>query len=253
VGEAWNAAAHIWWGGYNEFGDINRRYIIDPTILRIFGQVEGKQILDAGCGNGYLCRLLSKKGAKMVGVDLSEEAIQMAKTAESKTPLGIQYHVGSLSDLSMLKNDEFDFVVSNIVLCDLPDLDRTFIEIRRVLKPNGKLVFTILHPCFSSPPIRGWVRKPLDSDRAEDWLHWKVDRYFDRCIEEWQFGELPPLYGFHRTLSDYIQSLLNNGFTLTEFEEPVPQRKDVEEHYRQLNDGERIPWFLIIGAIKSSM
>jgi 2-polyprenyl-3-methyl-5-hydroxy-6-metoxy-1,4-benzoquinol methylase len=251
VGEAWDIAANIWWGGYDEFGDTNRRYIIDPTILRILGQVEGKLVLDAGCGNGYLCRRLSQKGARMVGIDVSKEAIRMARSAESDAPLNIQYYVGSLGDLSMFSNNTFDLIVSNIVLCDLPDVNQALAEIHRVLNKSGKLVFSIMHPCFSSPPIHGWVRRPRDSDRSEDWLYWKVDRYFERGIEEWQFGDLPPLYGFHRPLSDYVQSLIRNGFLITDFEEPIPLKKDVEQHYRQLNDGERIPWFLVIGAVKS--
>ena len=251
VGEAWDRAANRWWGGYDEFGDKNRRYIIDPAILAILGQVEGKRILDAGCGNGYLCRLLSKKGARMVGVDVSEEAIEMAKVAERRDPLGIRYHVGSLCNMSMFRNSMFDAVVSNIVLSDLQDMNSAFAEIRRVLKSRGKLVFSIMHPCFSSAPVHGWVKRPLDSDRAEDWLYWKVDRYFERGIEEWRYGDLPPLYSFHRPLSDYVKALINNGFVLTDFEEPVPAKKDIEEHYRELNDGERIAWFLVVGTVKT--
>ncbi|MDH5795278.1 MAG: hypothetical protein OEZ24_04140, partial [Candidatus Bathyarchaeota archaeon] len=58
-------------------------------------------------------------------------------------------------------------------------------------------------------------------------------------------------YSFHRTLSDYMNTLLKNGFTISDFEEPVPKEKDMEEHHRELNDFERIPWFLVIGASKS--
>jgi 2-polyprenyl-3-methyl-5-hydroxy-6-metoxy-1,4-benzoquinol methylase len=67
VGEAWDRYANEWNKRYTELGDKNRQYIIDPSILNILGRVKGKRILDAGCGNGYLCRLLSTKGAKMMG------------------------------------------------------------------------------------------------------------------------------------------------------------------------------------------
>jgi len=192
VGEAWSEAADRWWGKYGEFGDTNRRYIIDPAILSILGDIQGKQVLDAGCGNGYLSRLLSKKGAKVTGVDVSEKAIDLAKAAVSETQ-GIEYYVRSLCDLSIFKKNTFDFVVSNIVLCDLQDLKRVILEIRRVLKINGKLVFSIMHPCFTSPPVHGWVRKPLDSGRIEDWIYWKVDRYFERSTEVWKEENLPAL------------------------------------------------------------
>ena len=250
VGEAWDRGTKIWWDRYSAYGDINRRYIIGPAMLSILGQVQGKQILDAGCGNGYLSRLLSDRGARMVGVDLSTKAIEMARAAELDKPEGIQYHVGSICDLSMFRDETFDSVISNIVLCDLQDLKKAMAEIHRVLKPKGGLVFSIMHPCFTSPPVHGWVKRPLDSDRAEDWLHWKVDGYFERGIEEYRYGDLPTLYGFHRPLSDYLKALIGSGFTLTDFEEPVPKEKDVEEHHRELNDGNRIAWFLVIGAIR---
>jgi len=251
VGEAWDRIADVWHSGYNEFGDVNRQYVIDPAILRILREVKGKRILDAGCGNGYLCRLLSKKGAEMVGVDVSTKFIEIAQTIEKNEPMNIEYHVGSVCDLSMCDDDAFDAVVSNIVFCDLQDLEKAIKEIHRALKPRGKLVFSITHPCFSSSAVHGWVRKPIDSQRKEDWLYWIVDRYFDHTVEEWSAFDRPPIYGFHRPLSEYIKVLLRNGFTITDFEEPVPTDKDIEEHYREFgNECNRIPWFLIIGALK---
>ena len=252
VGEAWSRVAEDWWGRYDEFGDVNRRYIIDPSILSILGDVEDKHILDAGCGNGYLSRLLLKRGAKVTGVDASEKAIETAVAAESEEYSGIKYYARSLTDLSVFKKNTFDAVVSNIVLCDLQDLKQAISEIRRVLKSNGKLVFSIMHPCFTSPPVHGWLKKPLDSSRLEDWLYWKVDRYFERSTGIWKQGSLSALYSFHRPLSDYMKLLIQNKFMLTDFEEPVPLKKDVEEHYRSLCDGDRIAWFLVIGAVKMS-
>ena len=250
VGKAWDRGADMWYSRHTDFGDLNRQYVIDPALLRILGRVEGKRILDAGCGNGYLCRLLSKKGAEMVGADVSKRAIEIAEDIEKNESMNIEYHVGSVCNLSMCSDGEFDAVVSNLVLQDLQDIDKAVAELHRVLKPDGKFVFSIMHPCFSSAPVHGWVRKPVDSDRKEDRLYWRVDRYFDRSIEEWTYFDLPPIYSFHRPLSDYMKILMKNGFAITDFEEPVPTNKDMEEHYREFgNEYDRIPWFLIIGAI----
>lgn len=216
----------------------------------MFGDVAEYRILDAGCGNGYLCRRLAKHGAAMVGVDLSTRAIELAIRAEREVPLNIAYHVGSLCRLSMCADATFDAVVSNLVLQDLQDLDGALHELHRALKPGGRLVFSIMHPCFSSPPVHGWVRRPVDSHRREDWLNWKVDRYFDRDVEEWSLSDWPPLFSFHRTLADYVHTLRTNGFLITALEEPVPAEADVAAHHRYLNDGERIPLFLVIGTRK---
>jgi SAM-dependent methyltransferase len=251
--QAWDELADRWSSHYTVRGDKNRQYVVDPAIFRIIGSVEGSSILDAGCGNGYLCRLLAKRGAKPVGVDISERFIEIAKQKEAKKPLGIAYHVGSLSNLFMLQDEAFDLVISNLVLMDVRHLAKAIKELHRILKKEGKLIFSIMHPCFSSPPVYGWVRKPIDSQRKEDWLYWKVDRYFDRIMEIWQFNDdWPKAYSFHRPLSDYVKLLIENGFAITDFEEPTPTRKIMREHYRQFgNECDRIPWFLVIGARKA--
>jgi len=252
ISEAWNKLADRWSNSYTEYGDTNRRFIIDPAIFRLLGSVKNLSILDAGCGNGYLCRLLAKKDAKVTGVDISKRFIQIAKQKEKEAPLGITYHVLTLCDLSTFQDETFDIVISNLALMDVHNLEKAVKELHNVLKKNGKLVFSIMHPCFSSPPVRGWVRTPQDSNRKEDWIYWKVDRYFDRSMEIWQYLDWPHTYSFHHTLSDYFKSLIRNGFTVTDFEEPVPSKQAMKEHYRELgNECDRIPWFLIIGAKKT--
>lgn len=253
IAKAWDRLAEKWIYSYTEHGDFNRQYIIDPAIFRMIGSVKGLTILDAGCGNGYLCRLLAKKGAKMAGVDISKRFIEIAKQKEKEAPLDIMYYSGTLSNLTMFSNERFDIVISNLALMDVLDLEKAMMEINRVLKKNGRLIFSIMHPCFSSSPVRGWVRVPRDSQRKEDWIHWKVDRYFDRSVQVWQYRDWPPTYSFHRPLSDYIKILVKNGFTITDFEEPVPSKRAMREHYRELgNECDRIPWFLVIGCKKHS-
>lgn len=253
VARAWNKLADSWSKRYTERGDINRQYVIDPTLLRLMSPVKTRSILDAGCGNGYLSRQLARKGAKVVGVDISRRFIELAKQKEKENPLGIKYYVGSICHLSMFKDETFDIIVSNIVLMDVSGLDKAIGEFRRVMKRNGKLVFSVMHPCFSSPTVCGWVRKPEDSQRKEDWLYWKVDGYFDRSPQIWRYYDWPPAYSFHRPLSDYVKLLIENDFIITEFEEPIPSKKAIREHYREFgNECERIPWFLVVEAKKQS-
>lgn len=186
----------------------------------------------------------------MTGVDLSKRFIKIAKQKEKEIPLGIKYYTGTLSNLVMFKDERFDMAISNLALMDVRDLEKAIKELRRVLKKDGNLIFSIMHPCFSSPPVHGWVRKPEDSNRREDWIYWKVDKYFDRSMEVWQYSDWPPTYSFHYPLSDYVRMLIRNGFTITDFEEPIPSKEAIRSHYRELNDCDRISWFLIIGAKK---
>jgi len=253
VSRQWNGIAEKWTAGYTEHGDVNREHVIDPTILRILGDVKNKRILDAGCGAGYLCRKLARKGARVTGIDLSSKLIKMARLKEKEQPLGIRYYTGSLSNLEMLSSSTFDVVISNMALMDTLNLKKALEEISRVLKNHGVLIFSISHPCFASSCMSEWERQPPDSERNEDRLYRKIDRYFDRGRVLWAMSGFPPVSTFHRTLSDYINLLITNKFVITHLEEPVPDSQAMEEHSRDFaNDYDRIPLFLIIGAKKLS-
>ena len=251
IAQQWNGVAEKWVARYTEHGDINREYVIYPTMLRILADVKNKRILDAGCGAGYFCRKLARKGAKVTGIDISNKLIEIAELKEKEEPLGISYYVGSLSNLKMLSSSTFDVVVSNMALMDTLNLKKAMEEISRVLKNDGKFVFSIPHPCFASSCKNEWEKQPSDSERNEDRLCRKIDRYFDRGRVVWSMYGFPPVSSFHRTLTDYINLLLTNEFVITHFEEPVPDPQAMEEHPRDFaNDYDRIPLFLIIGAKK---
>jgi len=252
ISAQWDALADIWTSGYSEYGDVNRRYVIDPALFRILGDVKGLRVFDAGCGSGYLSRLLARRGAAVEGRDISQKFIAMAQELERKEPLGIRYRQGSIVDLGARADATFDVVVSNLVLQDVRDYEKAVGEIARVLRPGGRFVFSIMHPAFASPPIRGWIQEPRDSNRNEDRQYVKVDRYFDRSTEAWGFGDGPRVTSFHRPLSDYFRALADAGFLVRRLEEPVPPPEAIEERPRDfLNEYDRIPLFLIVEAIKS--
>lgn len=66
---AWSAAANAHADGFGEEGDEPRRLLLNPAIFAMLGKVRGQRILDAGCGQGYLARLLAQRGARVVGVE----------------------------------------------------------------------------------------------------------------------------------------------------------------------------------------
>ena len=252
IGAQWDALADVWTSGYTELGDVNRRYVIDPVLFALLGNVKGLRILDAGCGFGYLSRLLAKKGAVVSGQDVSRKFIGMATEMERTDPLGVRYRLGSIVDLGAYAKGGFDVVVSNLVLQDVRDYRKAIREIARVLRQTGRFVFSIMHPAFATPPIRGWVQEPRDSNRNEDRQYVKVDRYFDRTTEAWGFGDGPRVTSFHRPLRDYFEALADAGFVVRRLEEPVPPPEAIEERPRDfMNEYDRVPLFLILEALKA--
>ncbi len=249
VQKGWDDAAEMWDATYEKYGDSYRQNIFNPAFFPLIGDVKGKKILDAGCGAGYLSRLLAEKGAILTGVDLSEKFIEIANRYEEKKPLGIRYYPANLGDLSRFSSASFDMVVSVYVLSDIRDAYGAIREISRVLKPNGHFIFLTEHPCFGWQ-AGAWKRVPEDSQRDEDCLYFRVDNYFKRGTLESQWGKLPVLLSFRKPLSDYFRFLKKSGFLVRDLIEPRPIRKALRERPREWGREDRIPPVLIIDAIK---
>lgn len=249
ISAAWDRVAPWWLSRYTARGDINREWIIDPVLQEFLGSVRGRRILDAGCGGGYLARLLARRGGTVHGVDVSAKLLAAAEAEEAKDALGIHYRRADLADLPFA-DGTFDATVCNIVLQDVRRYREAIREIHRVLRPGGSFVFSITHPAFEAPVPGRWVREPEDTERIEDRRYLRVDRYFDRVAVVWSPPGLPPLPGFHRPLRDYFAALGDAGFLVARFEEPRPTPRALERHFRVFADLERIPIFLVVSAVK---
>lgn len=131
--------SNIW---KNNPDEINLRsdILVTKRVIEMLGDISGKKILDAGCGNGKVSRLLAKGGASVFGIDKTEDQIKVAKNTDSK--LKIQYFVGDITNLDILPND-FDIAVSLMTFLYLNKED--FIEaarqIRKHLKLGGRFVY----------------------------------------------------------------------------------------------------------------
>jgi SAM-dependent methyltransferase len=141
--------------------------------------------------------------------------------------LDIRYAHANCEDLAFLAPRSFDLVVSNMVLMDLADHRAALQGFCRLLVEGGILLFSILHPCFHTPGS-GWVR---DGDGAK--LYWKVDGYFqERAYEHLapKDAEGEGMLHFHRTLFNYVRSLLQAGFCLLDVVEPKPAEAMLEAY-----------------------
>ena len=255
--DGWDAMADWRDHRMGEQGDLWHRAIIDPTLLRVVGPVRGLRVLDLACGNGYLTRRWAREGAaRSVGVDLSRRTLSFARRRERARPSGARFLLGSASDLKDLGDSSFDLVVSNMALIDIPDLRGAFREVRRVLDPTGRFVFSLSHPCFDLDERSGWM---VERVRAPDgvWhdLVWrKVRGYREERSTRVPWGISPTETGwttsYHRTLSTYSAELRKAGFVIRRIEEPSP----LPEAVRKSPQGPymlEIPLHLVIEAVRA--
>lgn len=231
-------------------GTPHHRMILNPCVERLIGEVKGKQFLDAGCGEGYLSRSYAQKGARVTGIDISPRLISIAQSQEQTQ---VHYKVENICKMNSISNDSFDIVLCNLVLLNVPCFDEALSEFYRVLKPEGILVFSIVHPAFNFYGPGKWEmgeKDPQTQRRAG--LFFRVDNYYDETVYQryWRTrkGEkFPrPISFFHRTVSTYVNTVCRAGFAIVEIDEPRPEADD--DFFEREN---RIPFFLVVKARKT--
>lgn len=211
---AWNTLGEEWFE-LAQKGE-SRLHFIMPYMLQYMGDVADLKILDLGCGEGGYARELAKRGAKVVAIDCSEKAIQYAEKLAEQESLSIEHHIRNSNDLCDIKENEFDIVLCSMMLMDCEDLDGTLREVVRVLKPNGRLFASVLHPCFDGNHETGIGRQGTRIDRQV-----VVMNYFEP--KQWEVplyqGTIPVLW-HHRTLEEYVKAFIKAGLTIVDINEP---------------------------------
>jgi SAM-dependent methyltransferase len=258
----WDKMASWWHTEAADHGVYHQYTDIDPVVRELLGQVKRKKVIEIGCGNGYFSRALAKRGAKMTSLDVSSEMIAIARAEEKKHPLGIVYLHRDAAHLRGMKSASFDLAVSNMVFMDIIDIKAAIKEIGRVLKPGGRLVFSILHPAFMFEGT--W--EDIKGEKRFGRIVWRYLRpYTD--INHWD-GRRLNTKGYVRPLNFYMQALRTAGLAVTDLREiatkkPVrkmPAEKEsllrpslyssAAERREKLRSRREIPYFLAMDAEK---
>ncbi|MFC4061754.1 class I SAM-dependent methyltransferase [Planomonospora corallina] len=179
-------------------------YYARPAIMDLAGDVAGRRILDAGCGSGPLAAALRERGAVVTGVDASAGMLALAR---KRLGDDADLHVADLSGPLPFADGAFDDVVASLVLHYLRDWGPALAELRRVLRPGGRLIASVNHP---------FVDYALQDPRPD---YHATTSYTDL----WTFGGKSfPMTFWRRPLHAMTGALTAAGFRLAVLSEPQP-------------------------------
>lgn len=211
------------------------------TLERVLPDFKEKRVLDLGCGYGWHCIYAAEHGAeRVVGADISEKMIGVAR--EKSAGLPIEYQVMSMEDLEF-SEDSFDVVLSSLAFHYLESFEDIAKKVNTWLKKGGEFIFSAEHPVFTAYGTQDWFY-----NKDGTILHFPVDNYYYEGKREAVFlGEKVTKY--HKTLTTYLNGLLENGFVITHVIEPKPTEKLLLE-VEGMKDEMRRPMMLIVTSEK---
>ena len=209
-------------------------YIEHPAIRKQIGKVDGLTVLDAGCGPGILSSWLLTQGAHVTGFDISPAMIALAR---KRCGAKAKFSVADMAKpLDFMPDSSCDIIVSSLAIDYIRNWRAPLKEFNRILKANGRLVFSVQHPVGSYL----WY-KPSSTTGV---------RYVEAT---WRgFGGEPVVVpDYYRSFAEIITPLLKTGFTIQAVSDalPIHALKAKEPHlYKKYR---AFPPFMIIEARKA--
>jgi 2-polyprenyl-3-methyl-5-hydroxy-6-metoxy-1,4-benzoquinol methylase len=228
---------------YDEFADALAAYTADREhagpdgdalllrLLGLLGDIRGKRVLDAACGEGYLARVLAARGARVTGIDLGPRLIAKAR---ARDPAGsIDYRIADLSQPLPGETASFDAVACHLALNDVAGYQGFAATLAGLLRPGGRMAIAMNNPYGAV--VRGNVGDYFDSGSRSPY----------RGL--WARGIRTNLR--HRTMEEYLDAFLAPGLRLTKLGD-VPEHSHEPGQDSILPPGGRFPRFVILAFAK---
>ena len=235
----WEDNAQWWIDGFTDGADAEYEEQILPLAAE---ELQGmSHVLDVGCGDGQVSRLVKKLGAGFVaGVDPTWNQVTVA----SQRGGGLHVSKAGADGLPFF-DESFDAVVACLVFEHIQDVDTAISEVARVLKPGGRFCFFLNHPLLQTPGS-GWIDDQI-LDPPEQ--YWRIGAYLieQESNEEVEKDIFIPF--IHRPLSRYINALIANGLYVQRMLEPAPPPGFLARA-AEYEDASTIPRLLYLRAVK---
>lgn len=210
--------------------------------LQLLGDVDGRCAIVLGCGGGQDCIVLAKRGAQVVGIDLSDRQIEYGRRLAEREGVLVTLLQGNVEELKQIDDESQDLALSLHALNYVERIDRVFAEALRVLQPGSPLVFSVHHPmdaCLDDVPPYGVLKSYWQ--REQDW--------------QWEFPEKKAsakMRSWYRPVSEWTSRLVSAGFRIERLLEPPPteEAQSPWDASYSLDKMRLVPATLIVKAVK---
>lgn len=237
--EYWNKRA-------GDYGEVYKRYVLDPIMFKLVNSFANKTVLELGCGNGYLAqKFIEKKVNKLILTDISKHNLAFAKQKFQNNK--IEYLEQDATKKWKVSSSSIDIVYSNMMLNEVENIKTPISESFRVLKENGIFVFSVTHPSWDLF-IFAQEKAGKKSKKIKN-----LGNYFRRGFAKYimgsdsktnpdlakEFNKEFEVEHYQRPLSDYFDTLIKVGFKVNKIIEPEltkellknnPRFKEYEDH-----------------------
>lgn len=216
---SWGKVAS-WYNEMLEAEGTFQKDVILPNLKRLLDIKKGETVLDLACGTGFFSREFFTLGAKVIGVDVGKDLIEIA---QKNSPKPIQYVISSADDLNFILKNFVDTIVIVLAIQNIENVNGVLKECKRVLKPKGKIVLVLNHPAFRVPKSSDW-----GFDEESMIQYRRIDAYLsEKQVKiEMHPGEDKSIktISFHRPLQYYFKMFSKNNFAVTKMEEWISNR-----------------------------
>jgi 2-polyprenyl-3-methyl-5-hydroxy-6-metoxy-1,4-benzoquinol methylase len=222
----WDQKASFWDNKMGDSGNDFQRLLVAPASERLLDLKPGEMVLEIACGNGVFTRRMAQLGAHVIATDFSEQFLERARARPSEFADHIEYHLldaTSEDQIVAFRKHRFDAAVCNMAIMDMAEINPLMRGIRQVVKPGGRFVFSLTHPCFNHTGMAFCVEEITLNGELVTTYSVKITKYLHSEPQKGigMIGEPVAHYYFDRPLHTIFNACFNAGFVLDGLEEPA--------------------------------
>jgi ubiquinone/menaquinone biosynthesis C-methylase UbiE len=206
-------------------------------LIAAVGPLEGRRVLDLGCGAGSASVAIARRGARVIAVESSTARLTQARQAADVAGVKVEFHHSDLADLAFLRADSIELVVAIYSLAGVQDLGRVFRQLHRIMRPDGALVLSLPHP----------MAMMLEADPDDQQTPYLTRTAWSDQAITWRSGGDEGVSHVHQ-IGELFTTLLRSNFRVDAIAEPPAEPDRAGLHSSPLR--EWVPSTLIVRARK---